>query len=95
MINIDANDLQDLDEAGPEDKEDKNIVVDQEDNAEVDDDAIGEREDQAEATAGPSKKRKTTSELAREAYTSYLGGIERARALENKMMKCMDKFLDM
>jgi len=53
------------------------------------------KEDRAEDAPGPSKKRKTTSELAREAYTSYLDGIERAKALENKMMKCMDKFLDM
>ena len=48
MINVDADDRQDLDEAGPEDREDENVVVDQEDNVEVDDDAIGEREDRAE-----------------------------------------------
>ena len=61
---------------------------------EIDDDAIGEREDRTEEAPGPSKKkkekRKTTSELAREAYTSYIDGIERAKSLKNKMMKCMD-----
>jgi len=95
LINVDADDRQDLDEAGPEDREDENVVVDQEDNVEVDDDAIGEREDMAEEAPGLSKNSKTTSALAREAYTSYLDGIERAKTLENKMMKCMDKFLDM
>jgi len=95
LINVDADDRQDLDEAGPEDREDGNVVVDQEANVEVDDDAIGEREDRTEEAPGPSKKSETTSELARGAYTSYLDGIERAKALENNMMKCMDKCLDM
>ena len=48
-----------------------------------------------QAVQKKKEKRKTTSELAREAYTSYIDGIERAKSLENKMMKCMDNVLDM
>jgi aspartate/glutamate racemase len=41
------------------------------------------------------EKRKTTSELAREAYTSYIDDIERAKSLENMIMKCTEILLDM
>ena len=41
------------------------------------------------------KEKRKTPELAREAYISYIDGIERAKSLENKMMKCIDIFLDM
>lgn len=41
----------------------------------------------------PGKKRKSTSELARESYSLYLAGAERANEIERKMMRCMDKFL--
>ena len=42
---------------------------------------------------GPAKKRKSTSELARDVYTLYLDGAERVRNIEAKMLQCMEKFL--
>jgi aspartate/glutamate racemase len=46
-------------------------------------------------TVKKKEKRKTTSELAREAYTSYIDDIERAKSLENMIMKCTEILLDM
>ncbi|CAC5380010.1 unnamed protein product [Mytilus coruscus] len=41
----------------------------------------------------PPAPRKSTSELAREAYEAVKESIDRGKQLEKKMDKCMDKFL--
>lgn len=41
------------------------------------------------------KKRKSKTEMAREAYERYLDDSDRGRPLEAKMVRCIDKFLDM
>ena len=60
MINFDGDDNHDLDEAGPENRGDVDVVgsnIDDND-AEADDDDLDERDDRTEETSGPSKKGK-------------------------------------
>jgi len=96
LINVDGDDRHDLVEVGPENRGDDNVVgADLEDNVEADDDDLDEREAWNVDAPGPWKQRETTLELDREGYTSYLDVIEWRKSLENKMMTCMYKFLDM
>jgi hypothetical protein len=61
---------------------------------EIDDDAIGEREDRTEEAPGPSKKKRKKGRQPQK-WQENIDGIERAKSLKNKMMKCMDNILDM
>ncbi|VDI80371.1 Hypothetical predicted protein [Mytilus galloprovincialis] len=49
--------------------------------------------DDGEEEAIPPPPKKKTSDLAREAYMHYSESIERSKKLEEKLDRCMDKFL--
>ena len=53
---------------------------------------IADDEDEEEAVQPPPKK-KGAMEMARDTYQAYQDHLDRLRPIENKMERCMDKYL--
>ncbi|CAC5370974.1 unnamed protein product [Mytilus coruscus] len=53
---------------------------------------VADHEDEEEAVQ-PSPKKKGAMEMARDTYQAYQDHLDRLRPLENKMERCMDKYL--
>lgn len=96
VINPDADgDVPALeDEVVEEDKEDEGEDAEKEDSSEEEVVRVKEPRNR-EKPKTQEKKRKSTTEMAQEAYERYLDDSDRGRPLEAKMMRCMEIFLDM